>query len=52
MSKCRMSTKTTNEKEKFGSNKKTGPRMNYEWIGETISKKIRLNKWKKQKKSN
>ena len=28
--------KTTNDKWKFGSNKKTRPRMNYEWIVKTI----------------
>ena len=28
--------KTTSEKWKFGSNKKTRPILNYEWIGKTI----------------
>ena len=28
--------KTTSEKEKFGSNKKSRRRMNYEWIGKSI----------------
>ena len=31
--------KCTSEKWKLGSNKQKRPRMNYEWIGETISKK-------------
>ena len=30
--------KTTSEKGKSGSNKKTRPRMKYEWIGKTIKK--------------
>ena len=38
MSKCRMRTKNTSEKSKFGL-KKTRPRMNYGWIGKTIWKK-------------
>ena len=31
--------KTTSKKLKFGLNKKTRPRMNYEWIGKIIEKK-------------
>ena len=42
-----MWTKATSEKGKFGSSKKTTPRLNYEWIGKTINKKIRSKNWKK-----
>ena len=35
MSNAAVEPKTTNEKWKIGSNKKTRPRMNYEWIGKT-----------------
>ena len=40
--------KTTSEKWNFRSNKKTKPKMNYEWIGKTIQKKSDPKKSKKQ----
>ena len=44
-------SKTTSEKGKIGSNKKNRPRMNNEWIGEIIWKKIQAkNKQKKNSK--
>ena len=35
MSNATVEPKTTNNNWKIGSNKKTRPRMNYEWIGKT-----------------
>ena len=43
--------KTTIEKCKFDSNKKTRPRMNYEWIGKPFRKKIRSKNLKKTVKT-
>ena len=41
-------TKTTSQKCQSDSHKQTRPIMNYEWIGETIWKKIDHKKLKKQ----
>ena len=40
---------TTSEERKFGSNKKTTPRMNQKWIRKTIYKKIRSKNSKNNK---
>ena len=45
--------KTNSDKLKFGSNKRTRPKMNDEWIGKTIqTKKIRSKKSKKKNSKN
>ena len=50
MSNAAVEPKTTNDKWKIGSNKKTRPRMNYEWIGKTHGNGLEKIPFKKPKK--